>query len=370
MPTVRRALALIIAVAALLPALGSVAAAAGPVSHTVRLLQAAYFWREQQSNVAGTGAAPPTGPLPDQTVPKGDLAVAGPDAPATPAEPGGPEKETYLQYDLSAVPIGSHILSFVISLPVDKAGQNSIPAKTAPPIVACLPKSAWAGVPGPQAFSGKPADSCAATPPKLVGKNNDQTFTANIAPIAQSWVSEGLNTGVAITDLPSNKSTAYQVVFGPASKLSKLTALVSYQPSVAGPVLHTQLTGTGSVPAGPPAGGVPPAAAPGGPAPSSAGGVPPAQHATAPRAMGHLRTPSFGGAPGTRPAAASSPTGSSVPAAGFWIAVALFVGLLGIASTALGRAPVAATAGRGVTRRLARGSAAMLRIWAGDAARQ
>jgi hypothetical protein len=356
----RRPLAVAVVAAGVLPWLVTVATATAPAHRTVRISQYAYYWREQQSNIAGSGVAPPTGPLPDKTVPTGDVAVAGPQAASTPAESGGAEKETYLGYDIASIPVGSRILSFVVSLPVDPAGNSTFPASGAPPIVACLPEGAWSAQPGPQPFSGKPADSCGAKPVAVVSRNHDKTFTANIAQIAQSWLTTGLNTGVAVTDDPHNQSTTYQVVFGPPKALAQLSAQVSYLPpaSPGGFVHHAVVPAAAHPPtgtsAGTPTAGGPAAAATGGSVtlPAATLGTPPS---SAPAAQ-----PDVAGAPAataghTRLLAAGTGTGSSMPGTGFWLAAALLAGLLAICSLALGADGVQPVGpGRGVARRLSR----------------
>lgn len=219
----------------------------GGTTSTVLLTQYTYFWRQQDSNIAGSGVAPPTGPVADPTVPSGDVAVAGPQG-SDPGGAQGPEKETYLEFDVSAIPTGSRILSFAVTLPVDPAGESVIPAGVNLPIIACQPQSGWAGGANTgQSFSGKPADSCLTTAPAFTPAEGGKSFRAQIAAIAQNWVTpDGLNLGVAVTNDPHNVSTAYQVVFGPAKALQQLAAAVSYLPPAGGAVRSVTLPGTGS----------------------------------------------------------------------------------------------------------------------------
>lgn len=208
----------------------------GPVTVKVAVSQSDYFWREQLTNVAGQGAAPPQRAS-DPSVPSGDLAVAGPEGPdgtqtapsqSTPTQTG-PEKETYLAFDLSAIPVGATIDTFRLTLPVDPAGQNV--NVSGQEMVACAPQGDWSAGSGADSFSSKPADQCAAKPPALAAADSGKAFSVDITPIAQQWVQAGaLNFGVAITDNPANNSTPYQVVFGPAAKLTGLTATVTYTP--------------------------------------------------------------------------------------------------------------------------------------------
>jgi hypothetical protein len=253
------------AAVALAPPAG--AATGGAVTVKVALTQADYFWREQQSDTAGQGVAPPAS-ISDPSVPSGDVAVAGPEGPdGTQSAPSqstatqtGPDKETYLAFDVSRIPVGATITSFRVTLPVDPAGQNVNVAGQQ--MVACAPQGDWSADPGPDSFASKPADSCAAKPPALTTHDGGASFTVDIATIAQQWVEAGnLNFGVAITDNPSNTSSVYQVVFGPSSKLTGLTATVSYLPPVALAGVSSSLPGLPG-PAGAAATGAAPAPAP------------------------------------------------------------------------------------------------------------
>ncbi|MHB8329509.1 MAG: hypothetical protein ACYDD6_07800, partial [Acidimicrobiales bacterium] len=152
--------------------------------------------------------------------------------------------ESYLEFDVSAIPVGSTILSFVVSLPVDPSAPAEIPTATAPPIIACTPQGAWSGGgQGGQPFSGKPSDQCATNAPKFTSNDGGKTYSADITSIAQNWLQPGvINNGVAVADDPSNSQTAYQVAFGPAQSITQLTASVSYVPATS-----TSTTATGTV---------------------------------------------------------------------------------------------------------------------------
>ncbi|MHB8437883.1 MAG: DNRLRE domain-containing protein [Acidimicrobiales bacterium] len=295
------------------------------VTTTVLLTQSTYFWREQETNVGGSGVSPPS-PVTDPTVPNGDVAVAGPEA------NGQPDKETYLEFDVSAIPAGSTVTSFVVTLPVDSSGQNFTPTATAPPIIACLPQNSWSGNTGGQSFSGKPADTCATNAPKFTSNDGGKTYTADIASLAQSWI-DGINTGVAVADDPSNTSTAYQVVFGPAASITQLTASITYTPpSSTVSVTTTTILGGGGggggggssisipnivVPVSPGSSGVtgsnaPTATSTTAPAPASSGST---------RALGHYAL------------------AGDAPPVGFWLFGLLLVAVLIAASLVLGDEP-------------------------------
>jgi hypothetical protein len=201
--------------------------ATSPVTTQVLVTQSTYFWQGQPGaqNVGGMSVASPA-PVTDPTVPTGDVAVAGPEVNMQ------ANKETYLEFDVSAVPAGSTVTSFVVTLPVDQSAQAETftPTTMTPPIIACTPQGAWSGgANGAQALAGKPKDTCATGAPTFASKDGGKTYTADIAPIAQNWIT-GINTGVAVADDPTNTSTAYQVVFGDMNALNKLTAQMTYVP--------------------------------------------------------------------------------------------------------------------------------------------
>jgi hypothetical protein len=316
------------------------ASASGGASVRVPIAASAWYWNRQLSGVGAPGA-PPT-QLRDPTVPSGDLAVAGP------SQSGQPQKETYLSFGLDAIPAGAQILSFTVTLPVDPAGTNVVPTGIAAPIIACLPLQSWAAG-GPQPFSGKPTDQCTDTSPKVTTKDGGKTYTVDIASIAQQWLAgSGSNVGVAITDDPSNTSSAYQVVFGPPSALQKLQASATYVPAV---------TATTSVPpvasgsnAAPPAAtasqgvSAPAPTVPSNPAaslPSSSPGVSASAPATAPVPQAGSPTPSTAPSPA---AARLRESGSFLPA-GFWVA-GLVLALMLVVSGAVLSSPAEGAARR------------------------
>jgi hypothetical protein len=312
--------------------------ASSATEQRVALTQSTWYWKAQVSGVAVPGSPPET--VPDPTVPANDLAVGGPE------QNGQPPSETYVEFDTTALPLGATITSFVLTLPVDSKGTNAVPTGMAPPIIACLPQESWSGGPGGQPYAQKPADSCAANAPRLISKDKGKTYTADIASIAQQWLSSGgFNFGVAITDDPHNTSTAYQVVFGPASALSHLQAEVSYIPPAASPGLST----SPAVP--PPAGPVAPTAPAASATGTAASPVPSAS--SAPAATGPaLASPTSPARTGrssqSTGAKASSPSGaaSSVPPIGFWIAGILLALLVAACWIELGGPPIAPSAGR------------------------
>ena len=295
----------------------------GPaVTTTVLLTQSTYFWREQPgaANVGGTPVAPPS-PLTDPTVPSGDLAVAGPEV------NNQPDKETYLEFDVSAVPTGSTITSFVVTLPVDQSSsaQSFTPSGMTPPIIACTPQGAWSGgANGGQPLSGKPADQCATGAPKFTSKDGGKSYTADITSIAQGWLS-GINTGVAVADDPANSQTAYQVVFGPSQAISQLTGQVTYVPGSANTTLNTPGANTTT-----PFDTVPPAAGNVALVPSTS---PPEQTTATTAPTTGPSKPLKNSALGATSFAGAAPPGV------FWVAAVLILALLLSASLVLGDEP-------------------------------
>jgi hypothetical protein len=291
--------------------------------------------------IGSTGVAPPQ-QVPNPSVPDGDLAVAGPEAPAAAGTPGGPVAESYLSFDMSSVPVGSTITSFKLSLPVDGSGVSA--NASAASIVACAPKAAWSGGESAAAYGGKPADACDVHSPKLTAADGGKRFTVDIAPLAQQWVKpNALDLGVAIRDNPANSSTLYQVVFGPASALAQMTASVTFRAASAGPIVAG---GGASLPPRPVA-SVPPS----NPAPLPTVAPPPpgapVQVASAPPAPVVAPTR-------TVVAAAIRPADRSSPPLGFWVALVLVVLLLGATTFVLAdvRPLPTTTPDRGVARAL------------------
>jgi len=317
---------------------------------TAVLVQSTWFWREQATNVGGSGLSPPS-PLSDPSVPSGDLAVAGPEA------NNQPDKETYLEFALDSIPPGSTITSFKVRLPVDPNATSVAPTATAPPIIVCAPKGNWSGGPGAEPFSAKPDEACATNAPKVTSSDGGRTYVAEIAPIAQQWIEPGaLNNGMAITNDPHNVSTAYQVVFGPSSALQGLSAAVTYlapgnqTAPVATPAQSSAPT--------PPADGAPVeiAPAPGPSSPAVASSPEPAPNVlttTVPAGDGAAAPLAAAPVPARPSAALASP--GSIPPVGFWIIAVLLSMLLALVAATLDAPPPPVATGRGqVARTLAR----------------
>ncbi|HEX4863190.1 MAG TPA: DNRLRE domain-containing protein [Acidimicrobiales bacterium] len=317
----------------------------------VSLTQSTWYWQDEVA--AGAGVAVPGSPpaiIPDPTVPAGDLAVSGPE------QQGNAPKETYLEFDVSSIPSGSTISSFKISIPVDPSAQYLVPAGTVPTIIACTPQVSWSGDPGPQPPTQKPTDHCDPAAPKVTTSDSGKTYTVDITSIANSWVSGGgQNFGVAITDDPTNASTAYQVAFGPASAISKMQATIDYVPPQSG-LTQGPTDNTNATPAGN-AGSISGVATPAAPSTplfpvSSSAGSPPATAAPLP-APSTAPNPSAR-APVKQAAARSAAT--STPPVGFWIVGVLLAALIAACVLELRGPPEIPNAGveRGVGRMLSR----------------
>jgi hypothetical protein len=247
-------------------------------------------------------------------------------------------------FDVTDIPVGSTISSFVISLPVDPKGVTVDPLGAG--MVACAVKTGWSGGQEASPYTGKPTDGCDVHSPKLKSVDGGDRYTVDIAAIAQRWVKPGgLNLGVAITDNPANTVTAYQVVFGPAAALAKLTAAVTYRaPGTA--------AGAADVPAEPVAPGPQTEVTD-----SDAGADPVITFGPLPPGM-----PAEVAKPPAPTVASATPvvamtlqsSDSSVPPLGFWVALVLIVALLATTSFVLADQRVAITVDldRGVAKAL------------------
>jgi hypothetical protein len=292
---------------AVLVAAGAVAAAtlagaplAGALSErqaTAPLSGSTWYSATAVSMATGTGGPPLA--LSDPTVPEGDLAVAGPQ------DAGEPAKETYLAFDLRAVPTGATITSFRVTLPVDPKGTTFVPTGVAPPIVACTPEGSWSPGPGDRPVSEKPPDACEPDAPRVVAVDHGTAYTVDLAPIAHAWTEVGgLDLGAAITNDPANTSTAYQVVFGPASALAKVRAVVTYLPPAT-----ASSRGSGSGVAGSTTGSAAGGTAASGTAASSTAGA----SGSPASGLGPPASPAFGAAPLPGSSEPSSSSGTPSP---------------------------------------------------------
>jgi hypothetical protein len=160
--------------------------------------------------------------------------------------------------------------------------------------------------------------------PKIKG----DTYTFDIADIAQAWVGDA-NVGVALVNDPDNTSTPFQTVFS----VKSIKATMTYTPPVAAapppPATTPGLGGSGlGNGAGTTSGSTGSAPAPQGPV-----NLPPSGTTTTTTTPSTGETPDVAPTtPSTTPAAAIGKTASSMPSGAFWlgaIAIALLVVVAG-----------------------------------------
>jgi hypothetical protein len=194
----------LVALGAVFP-FGAIAAHADTAQPAV--LQATWYWQE---NTVAAGPESLNPPTTVSGVPDKDLAVA------SKGDSGGvPDKETYLAFDVSAIPALSSISRFVVTLAVDDSPQA---VQASPPdlkLMACAAVRAWTpGVAG-ASWTQKPADDCSA---KIAGKFDAtaKTWTFDITSIAQAWSNGDPALGIGIVGDPTY-TTPFQVVFKPAT---------------------------------------------------------------------------------------------------------------------------------------------------------
>lgn len=287
-------------------------------------LQTAWYWYRPTD---ASPIAPPSAlsPASDPTTPKGGLPVA-------PNADGTSMKESFVAFDLSAIPATATVDSFVVTAPVIDANTKQ---SEVPKIIACVSARTWA--PGEAlAWNTKPVLDCTAA--KVAGKYDDakKTWTFELAPLASYWL-QG-NTGVGFKNDPEYKNKPYQVVFDAA----KITAEAHWTPAVATP----PTTNTPNTPNVPQPQAAPPPAPPtytgstSGLSSGSVGGttyVPPV--VTPPQTA---PVPQVATGPQTTQVAVATRAirvGGAAPGAGFWVLATGLAGLLVLASWVLGQAP-------------------------------
>lgn len=336
-------------------AFGVVAPEAFAASATAPVSQTSWFWREQQSNIGGTGVAPPA-PAPDPTVPAGDLAVAGP------TNKQGADKESYVAFDLSAIPRGSTVTSFTLTVPLDQhAHQGFLPGQL-PKVVACAVVTSWAPGDGAASFNGKPQDDCTAPVVGTPAKGGN-AYSFSIARIAQAWVdTDGINTGVALTDNPKNTTSAYQVVLGPTKSITASATWTAPVPIDTMPPTQGTGTSTSNTTTGTAGGGGTGSTGSGGGTGSTGGALlqptSPGQATPPPTTAPAPQVTSPQPAPITAPLAASR-NASAVPTPMFWVVAVVLAGVLAAAGLVLHDPLVTVPGGRrrGVSRALRRHTA-------------
>ncbi|HVF19182.1 MAG TPA: hypothetical protein VNA14_02955 [Mycobacteriales bacterium] len=240
MRNLHRIVSTVVAVGAIFP-IGLPAASAAEVKLPVEV--SAWFWDDQQDDTSvGSTPAPASG------VPAGDLAVAittgaGQAAEVQPNDPADPaddetqkrsNKETFLQWDLSAYPEGSIVEKFLVTLFVDPAGRNAsipliaIPGQPAragqPNIIACRPLVGFGEGEG-VGYVSKPALDCRDS---FSGSYDDvaKSYTFDLTVFAQDWV-DGLidNRGIGIRP-EVDEDDPFQLTFLGAAKVLTLAEII------------------------------------------------------------------------------------------------------------------------------------------------
>ncbi len=211
MRTVYRLISGAVAVAAFFPV--SMPAAYADQS-TENAATGAWFWREQVSGaVPGAGVPYPAAiPLGLSGVPAGALAVAKtPDAPS--------DKETYLSWDLTTVPLDATITSFTFSVPMNTDPSAPQLDALGPLIQACSPKGGWGADEG-AAYSIKPENDCS-EPQIGVFDEATKSFKFDVTDYAKNWITLD-NFGVAL--VPTPESNPFQVIFLDAASVKAVIA--------------------------------------------------------------------------------------------------------------------------------------------------
>lgn len=296
----------------------TVAQAAGTQSAKPGVLQTAWFWQTAAQQVNPPVAPPAPPPTEPSGVPKGDIGVANT------STDGSSSKIATIAFQVGALKPGATVNSFSLEITLDSAGTN-LNASSAP-VVACLPTRLWPNKEGGDISDAPPTDCSTKIPAKIKG----DTYTFDIAGIAQRWVGD-INAGVALINDPDNTSTPFQTVFS----VKSIKASMSYTPAITTPPpavgnssnIGGNGTGTGT---GTTAG----AASSGGTTPQAPPDLPDSGPTT-------TTSPSTGQSPqlaptspDAKPAALAKPA-SSMPGNPFWLAAIAIALLIGVAAVVL-----------------------------------
>jgi hypothetical protein len=167
-----------------------------------------WYWAAQIPDLGSVGGQSLGQPaaLPTPDVPEGDFPVA--------LSAGSSTKETYLHLDTSAIPDGSTVSRFVLTLSEDAAATNTnseVAAIQAVPVA-----DFWVGGDAARPFEERPAVSTTTAPVAGV-RQPDGTWTFDLTSIVSEWVSGAAeNNGVALVPKPDPTGT-FQVVWSGAS---------------------------------------------------------------------------------------------------------------------------------------------------------
>ena len=297
------------------------AQAAGTQSVKPAVLQTAWFWQTAAEQANPPVPPPATPPNEPSGVPKGDLGVAHTSADDTSS------KFAVIAFQVGALKPGATVNSFKLSLTIDGSGTNvgSSPA----PVVACLPTRLWSAGEGQDIGNAPPTDCTN----KAIAKVSGDTYTFDIAGIAQDWVGDA-NVGVALVNDPANTQAPFQAVFSAKSIKASMTytppLTAPPPPAASTPGLGGSGLGNGSGAAGSSSSGAGTTApAPSGPVNLPASG--PTTQTTTPSGETPQVAPSTT-TPATTPAALTKPD-SSHPNGAFWLgalAIAVLVVVAGV----------------------------------------
>ena len=279
---------------------------------TPQVVKAAWYWAEKTTVTPVTTL--PT--LPDEAntasgVPAGDLGVG-----YVLEQAASKDKTAAVDFDLTTVPVGSVFSSFLVTAPVDSAGQTV----GTPDISACENIDGFSESAGPQALSAAPPY---AAPTCVKGTLAGGAWTFDLTAVANEWSQGTPALGVSLvpTLLPATEMKPFSTAL---KGKNAITVKATWSPPVAaGPPAE--------VPQEPVVPVVPAVAPP----PVLAGGavVPPATGPALPDvAAPQVPTPQQNPAPSTvalRPAAFAPR--SLTPSTQWWLAVLAVGGLLTLA---------------------------------------
>jgi hypothetical protein len=253
------------------------------------------------------------------------------------AVPGqGSDKESFIRFDLLAVPPDATISSAVVTVPLQPNDANNNSANHTPDKVkACAtgPEGFADGIDA-GAYDEKPTVDCKRLEVVAKATTDGLAYTFDVTPLARTWLTD-LNDGIAL--VPAKNDQPFQVVFQPGSKATIAVTYTAAQGGTIDPVIPPIVMGP---PVAPPPGDVAPPVQP------NIGTAPQPQPQPAPQASPAPRPKVARQQPITTVASGGGGfTESNGLTPGFWFAALAGVGLLGVISLILGNpeVPVAAS---------------------------
>jgi len=236
-------------------ALGAIFPVGLPVAQAAELTLpvdvAAWFWDDQSDDVRAqvprSGSGVPTDGLAVAiTEGAGRAAEVQPNDPKDPSDDESQKrsnKESFLSWNLDAIPTGSIVDSFTTTLIIDPAGRSAelptiaVPGQTQrggqPNIIACRPLGGFAEAEG-IGYLDKPALDCRDA---SVGTYDEKagTYTFDLTIFAQDWV-DGLidNFGVGLRP-EVDEDDPFQMVFLGAAKVVTTASFTPAEPEVEEP---------------------------------------------------------------------------------------------------------------------------------------